>query len=256
MSCYVVSHLAEYWREDGFKVIFLFGVREQVSADLLFVHVDLSVVPDRYLEFARRHGATVNAEVKDIRKSSFSRNLVRPGDAYDGPVIVKSDLNCAGAPERFHRPSILLNRLLSRKPTFEESTDYRVYDRLGDVPEVFFKNPEIVVEKFLPEIEGDMYFVRAYHFLGDHEHCTRHASKHPIVKAGNEISNETVEPHPEIVEARRRLKFDYGKFDYVVRDGKAELLDINKTTGSVTVASPELEARRRFRAQGIHSFFR
>ena len=43
------------------------------------------------------------------------------------------------------------------------------------------------------------------------------------------VDRVRVEPHPAMREARRRLGFDYGKFDYVERDGGAVLLDANPT---------------------------
>ena len=66
---------------------------------------------------------------------------------------------------------------------------------------------------------------------------------------------EEVDPHPEIVQMRKRLNFDYGKFDYVVHNGRAVLFDANKTTGADRVTTPRLNARRRHRADGIYSYF-
>src|SRR5436853_5983452 len=69
---YAIHHLADVWRADGGEVLYVFGVREHVPADVLVVHVDLSVVPDEYLEFAGRYPAAINGKVRDIRKSTFS----------------------------------------------------------------------------------------------------------------------------------------------------------------------------------------
>ena len=55
---------------------------------------------------------------------------------------------------------------------------------------------------------------------------------------------------------RQELGFDYGKFDYVVHDGRPVLLDANKTTGAAGLPlTPELVAARRYRAEGLYSFF-
>ncbi len=110
ISSYIVDHLARFWREDGHEVTYVFGTRQFVPADLVFVHVNLSVVPDEYLQFAARYPVAVNGRIRDIRKSSISRNLLRPDDAWSGPVIVKSDLNYAGIPERMLRESWLQRR--------------------------------------------------------------------------------------------------------------------------------------------------
>ena len=97
---YAIHSLASFWEEDGHRVTLLYGVKKFVSADVVIVHVDLSVVPQEYLDFAARYPAALNGRVGDVRKSSFSANLVDAANPYAGPVIVKSNLNYAGIPER------------------------------------------------------------------------------------------------------------------------------------------------------------
>ena len=263
LSGYAITFLAEFWSQDGHRVHYLFGTRKFVPADLLLVHVDLSVVPDEYLEFASRYPIALNSGVKDIRKSQISTNLVKQGDAYSGKVIVKTDLNFGGSPEqilRRHRSP--WRRLASRfvrahtiGASLKTHSKYRIYDRLTDVSPAVFERDDLVVEKFLPEQEGNFFFVRNYEFLGDSATCTRLASRDPIVKDQTIVWIEEIEPHPEIVQARKRLNFDYGKFDYVIYDGQPVLLDANKTTGADRIRTPELNARRRRRANGIYSYF-
>ena len=138
----------------------------------------------------------------------------------------------------------------------EQPTDYRIFDSLMDVPRACFDDPRMVVERFLPEQDGDDYFVRCYFFLGNRSACTRIASKNPIVKGSTHCGMEKVEPHPDIVRLRKEMGFDYGKFDYVVRGGEAILFDINKTVGpqAQILAVEGLEALRH-RAAGIYSYF-
>ena len=261
LSGYAITFLAEFWSQDGHRVHYLFGTRKFVPADLLLVHVDLSVVPDEYLEFASRYPIALNSGVKDIRKSQISTNLVKQGDAYSGKVIVKTNLNFEGSPEqilRRHRWQLLASRFVRDHAIgtgLETHSKYRIYNRLTDVSPAVFERNDLVVEKFLPEQEGNFFFVRNYEFLGDCVTCTRLASTDPIVKDQTVARVEEIEPHPEIVEARRRLKFDYGKFDYVIHDGKPILLDANKTTGADRIRTPQLNARRRHRANGIYSYF-
>jgi hypothetical protein len=97
---YLVHHFEEFWREDGHDVAYLFGTERFVPADIVLVHVDVSVVPESYLEFAARYPIVLNGRVRDIRKTTTSRYLLRPGDDWRGPVIVKTDLNHAGNRER------------------------------------------------------------------------------------------------------------------------------------------------------------
>lgn len=255
----VISHLAEFWREDGCHVEFVFGVRNFVPADLAVLHVDLSVVPEEYIRFSRRYPVVVNGAVRDTRKSVISRNLVAPDDPYDGPVIVKSDLNFAGEPERRLRPFARLMRYVDdylRPDLLREPAQYPIYGSVANVPQGCFGDPEVVVERFLPEREGDLYCVRLYEFLGDRSTCIRLAGRHPIVNGASCLNVEEVEPHPDIVALRSELGFDYGKFDYVVRDGGAVLLDANKTIGAgpLSAASPENLVRRRHRAEGIYFY--
>ena len=264
LSMYAITFLAKFWRQDGNRVRYLFGTRKFVPADLLLIHVDLSIVPDEYLEFASRYPIALNRAAKDIRKSQVSTNLVRRSDSYSGQVIVKSDLNYGGSPEQILRRNLSRwRRLLPSRfvpdnadsPSFGATFAYRIYDSLAEVPRADFERNDVVVEKFLPEKAGNLFFIRDYHFLGDCSTCTRLASTDPIVKDQTAVPIEEIDPHPEIVEARKRLNFDYGKFDYVLHDGRPVLLDTNKTTGAFRVSSRELNARRRHRANGIYSYF-
>jgi hypothetical protein len=55
----------------------------------------------------------------------------------------------------------------------------------------------------------------------------------PIVKAGTSGNERLSGSVPEaIVKRRQELGFDYGKFDYVIHDGSAILLDANSTPGA------------------------
>lgn len=258
---YLVHLLAQMWREDGLEVVDLYGTDRFVPADLVLVHVDLSVVPERYLEFAARYPIALNGRVRDIRKSVTSRYLVRTGDEWDGPVIVKADLNYGGYPE--YRSSLTglrrlrvvraVTRRLSTTPTW---LDYRVFDRLADVPASLVENPDLVVERFLPDLEDGLYHLHMYQFLGDGERCARVGSREPVFKADTSTTASVVEPHAAARAWREELGLDYGKIDYTVHEGEVILLDANKTTGSATYLEPgTLRAERRRQADGIHSYF-
>ncbi len=266
---YSVYHVARYWRQAGHEVIFLFGTRRFVPADLVLVHVNLSVVPEKYLTFARRYPIVLNGLVKDIRKRTFSENILAKDANWDGPVIVKSDLNYAGYPERtlkrsrlarrfpvVRRVRRLLDRLTGRTPRFAESTDYELYDKLADVPEGYFDDTDLVVEKFLPEIRDGLYHTRNYNFLGDRAQWVNLAGPNPIVKAATCVKIDEIEPHGKIVEIRRRLNLDYGKLDYVVHDGRVVLLDVNKTIGAGARDIEDVEGRLKFRSEGLYYYFR
>src|ERR1017187_10351647 len=230
---YLINHIAELWREDGHEVVLLFGVTQFVPADLAILHVDLSVVPDEYLEFAKRYPIVLNGEVKDIRKSTFSQLLLKPGDPCDGKVIVKSNYNYAAVPERVL--GVPLDPRGVSASFFGSPLDYQIFENPKAVPPLLFADPNIVVEKFQPEIENGLYISRAMVFLGDHATCARMTSKNPIVNSVTSIHTDYVEPHPDMVRLPKAMKFDYGKFDYVIHEGKPLLLDVNKTTAATNL---------------------
>jgi hypothetical protein len=263
---FAIWHLAEVWREEKIKVVFLFGTEKYVPADLALLHVDLTEVPDEYMEFARRYPVVLNGKVKNIRKSTFTRNRVRPGDGYEGKVIVKSELNYAGEPERkllgtplsrlilratMRLPWLRLSRRDS-KLLFRLPCDYRIYDNPRSIPPDWFKRDDILVEKFLPEMQDGLYCLRNYHFLGDGGGGVLRKSAHPIINAASTISRQDIQPDPEIVALTKSMQFDYGKFDYVMHEGRPALLDTNKTPGAGK--SPDYFALCRKWAKGICSY--
>jgi hypothetical protein len=225
-------------------------------------------VPDEYRAIAARYPIVLNGKIRDIRKSVVSTNLVHSPDAWSGPVIVKSDLNFGGVPEKMLTPGWLeqrsriwrgAQRALARLSGRDESAGwkgYKVYERYGDVPRSLRKRRDVVVERFLPELENGHYHLRMYQVLGDRWSCTRIESPDPVLKAANCVSSEPVDPHPEVLTWRRRFNLDYGKLDYVVHEGRPVLLDVNKTTGaSPQMGSAPLSAMRRRLAEGLYSYF-
>lgn len=265
---YMVTTLVPIWEADGHEVVFLFGTRRFVPADLLFVHVDLSVLPWRYVRFAGQYPVTINGRVRDIRKSTFSPGLLRRSDSWTGSVIVKTDRNYAGAPERVRGqvawtslPRRIVSSVSGRKRAgkkINSPADYQIYPSLAAVPRAVFRDRDLVVQKFLPEREGDKYCVRIMTFIGNRLSCYRMKGPDPIVNGATSNEIEIVEPHPEIVEIRRRLHFDYGKFDYVLDGDRPVLLDINKTIGRslvMTLETPEMRELRRQKAVAVYDFF-
>jgi hypothetical protein len=271
----VIDLLADYWREGGYNVIFLYGTKNFVPADLLFVHVDLSVVPDAYLTFAKRYPVVINGDIKDIRKETFSQNLLKRGDSWNGPVIVKTNKNYAGLPELVHkrhkgivgdirqklrRARIRMN-LEWIDPTIKKPADYPIYNHLRDVPRLYFYHPGLIIQKFMPEIENGLYCLHNMHFLGDRLSCLRLKSENQIVNMGTADETEwNTEPHPKVVALRDRLGLDYGKFDYVIIDGQPILLDINKTIGwpgeeFVEDNRNEMMAYFEYQSKGLSHFF-
>lgn len=269
---YLIYQFARYWSEDGHTVFYLFGTKKYIQADLIFVHVDLSVVPNAYLTFARRYPVCVNGQVGNIKKSFFSQNLLRPNDPWDGQVIIKTNKNAAGVPERWRGgfTKKIQNKLLSNlkidhsdlhifKPPLKDHHFYPIYEHIRHVPRYYFFHPGLVVQKFTPETEKNFYCIRYMRFLGDRFSCKRLKGYHPIVTGETMEKVETsIDPHKEITAMRKKLQFDYGKFDYVVVDGKPILLDINKTMGCPPDISKnkEMNKQLKYLAKGLYSYFR
>jgi hypothetical protein len=165
----------------------------------------------------------LNAAVRDISKRRVSELLVDRHDEWQGPVIVKTDANMRGLPDV---------RRTRGQAARAPRPPYTVFEAKGAVPAEIWSDPQWVVERFLPEQDGDDYLLRKWVFLGNRSLFLIDRSADRIVKAGRGGQAAVDIPVPEGLAARRReLGFDYGKFDYVHAGGRAVLLDANSTPG-------------------------
>jgi hypothetical protein len=217
-STYLLHPLLRIWESRGHEIRVVRGFENLPDADLAILHVDLSVVPDEYREAVQRYPRVVNGRVLDVRKRRVSTNLLLADDDWDGTVIVKSNLNALGVPEyRVHA---------NARPEFR----YTIHARISDVPDQVWADPDLVVERFLPERDKEYFYLRVFTFCGDGTRNRICRSRKPIIRGASIIEHF---PGPEVPEEilaeRERLGFDFGKFDYVVREGKPILLDANKT---------------------------
>ncbi|MCE5195214.1 MAG: hypothetical protein LLF28_07200 [Nitrospiraceae bacterium] len=235
---YLLKLLCDEWEKTGIKVSVLIGVSCLEPADALILHTDLTKVPDEYLAFSKHYPLVINERAADISKRRVSKNLVNAADYYDGPVIVKTDRNAGGLPELLgSKPSLKerIKRKITRTLPFRltghvDANAYPIFAKPDDIPKSVWRNPSLVVEKFLPEKEGNYYCLRQWIFFGDSEISQRCFSYKPIVKANNVVSKEFDLPIPKSLRTlRTELGFDYGKFDYLVVNGEAVLLDANRT---------------------------
>jgi len=243
---YRIWALAPHWRKRGISVEPVWGVGKSIDADLLIPHVDLSYVPDEYWAVIQSHPRVVNRHVRDIRKTAFSENLVRPGDAWRGPVIVKTNDNGRGWMENLllgpgvptTRAARLMNRMAQypwierrRLGSVRMPARYYIFESTEAVPRGVWSNPALVVERFLPERSGNRFAMRTYTFFGDRAHGRIFRGPAPWMKAWNSEMGELTSAPEAIVAARHRLRLDYAKIDYVMHDGEAVLLDVNRTPG-------------------------
>lgn len=238
---YVIHLLAEEWRRRGIPVDVTDSLEKPMGPDVLvFPHFDLTVIPRRIADRLNRCARVINRNVKDISKRVVSRQLVASPDDYDGPVIVKTNLNFGGWPEmrliafaggeNLRRMEAVRTQQPWTVSGMIRCEDYPIYDNPRRVPPPVWKNAALVVEKFLPEREGSLFALRQYVFLGPQEISTRSVSEDPRVKARGAIRREVLDSTPDAVRAfREELGFDYGKFDYVMHDGEPIVFDVNRT---------------------------
>ncbi len=268
---YLIAGLFPFWTAAGHQVIVHEGAFDPPPGDIAFLHVDRTVVPEPYLAALRRYPLVVNGATADIGKRRISEHLVRENDPYDGPVIVKTNLNCAGIPEAFHGaverreasnfPRLravagTLRRTLVPSGARAHEPPYAVYPRRALVPPAVWRDPEAVVEKFLPERDERGYYVRVWLFCGDRETCTRVRGPHPVVKARDIVERTPVPVPDEMRERRRRLGFEFGKFDFVLHQGTPVLLDANRTPTLPSEMNEDLASKLRRLAPGLDALLR
>ncbi|MHC4955395.1 MAG: hypothetical protein ACYTGZ_16200 [Planctomycetota bacterium] len=242
---WIVVAMADAWTAMGHSVEFVRGTDHPIRADLVIPHVDLTVLPPEYVEFLAPHENVVNRRVVDISKRSFSRLTIGSRSDWDGPVIVKTNRNYGGLPERKRLGRDPWRQRIGRKilhviaahdprtgfhPSRAPSPDsYPIFDSVADLPRGTFLNPQLHVERFLPEREDDLFCLRCYAFAGSAEYNVRIRARRPVIKSLDTVDREEIPVPDELRAVREELGFDFGKFDHVVVDGKIHLLDINRT---------------------------
>lgn len=233
--CYLIDAISARWASWGHRVITHYGAVDLPLADLTVLHVDRTLVPDRYANALGPEALVLNRGAVDISKRRYSRILVTREDGYTGPVIVKTDRNFGGAPEasRFgYLAAKLTNRWnLARTATLNPNR-YPIFNSKSQVPRGVWDNNNLIVEKFMPEREKGLFFVRYWIFLGDQGWAGRIGCKTPIAKFSRMVTDdEPVEIPDELLRLRSAMGLDYGRIDFTVHNGRAVVFDINKTVG-------------------------
>lgn len=259
---YIVDIMAQEWMASGHRVINHVGSRNLPVADILFLHVDRTFVPEEYANCVSKYPVAINGKILDISRISYSKAKVEKDDAYGGPVIVKTTKNYGGLPE--HRSALklpIITRLLLRSPRLKsrrqreiswsklsslDPLDYPIFNNIEEVPLSVWKNNNLIVERFIPEREDDLFFVRYWTFFGNKNLTGRYGCSHPIAKFHRCVTEITpVDIPEELILWRKKLNMDYGRFDYVMHEGKPILLDVNKTQAAGQLTN---ESRKQFAA--------
>lgn len=255
---YLVLALAERWRSLGIEAIIHRGLGSPPDADLAILHVDLTRVPEAYTLLARRYPRVLNGNVLDIGKRRLAFARVVRGDGYGGPVIVKTDRNHFGLPERelrhclreASRPRWLraARRMVAK---LEDALPWWVSGHVGhdqypvlasarDVPPTVWLDRRFVVDRFVPERAGDLFVLRRWNFLGDAGVNFAGYGTSAWLTSKTTLRRELLgPPPPEVVAIRCAFGLDLGKIDYAMPDGKVVVFDVNKTPGGS--ASPEFQ---------------
>lgn len=233
-SSTLLGQLALIWQQQGFEVEVTQGISEEVTADIVISHIDLTLVPDEYTTFLKKYPVVINGVATDISKTRISQNLLSMRDTYEGPVIVKTAANYGGIPELIRQESLGQTAMGFERPwrkvEWLDPHHYPLFDSVRHVPHGVWKNKNLVVEKFLAERNEDGHYrLRSWFFLGDKELGKSEYSNNPIVKTGT-FKKEIIANVPaELRTERIRLGIDFGRIDYAVINGKAVIYDINTT---------------------------
>jgi hypothetical protein len=237
----VIDAIALRWIRAGHRVITHHGTEDLPEADVVVLHVDTTRVPDEYRRGIRAYPVVVNRGAVDVSKTRYGGHFLTEPDDDAGAVIVKTTANYGGGPDdRYHRNRSRMRRLRRRlvgkgTKTWERRSrlnplDYPIFDSSREVPAGVWKNRNLLVQRFLPEMEGELFFIRYWMFFGDQGWARRFGSRTPIAKFHTRVTDEECIPVPdELVEIRDRLRVDYGRFDYVLHEGKPVVFDVNKT---------------------------
>ena len=235
---YILHQLLEPWVSRGAKLEIISGPdADPPQADLAISHIDMTKVEEEYTRYFDHYPLVINRKVRDVSKSVFSEQILGRDDSYQGPVIVKTDMNFGGMRE-------IRARYLKGDPNaatdiqrpwrkIEFLPAYPMFNSSADVPLGVWRNPNLVVEKFRPErTEDGEYAVRMWIFLGDRGIYHQSFAAEPIVKGKNTV-RRIVHDVAEVPEALRRkreqLGMDFGKFDFGLVDGEVILYDVNRT---------------------------
>lgn len=267
--CTTIAIIArKYWAPQGHRILVHRGTKAPPPADLAIQHIPLTRVPQRYLDLAAHYPRTLNGAVSDVSKRRIATDLLERDDRFDGAVMVKTDLNHAGNAERFLRWSKkswrgrLLAAVQRRLPPYWfgylPRDRYLMFPRKSDVPPWVWRHRGLVVQPFHVERRGDLFALHQWYFLGDHDCVSTFLSHDPVVNLSSVV--ERLPLHAEVPEAIRRrraeLKFDFGKFDYVISDGVPILLDANSAPneGAGEENNPRVLAICAALAGGLESF--
>lgn len=255
---YLVSQLALHWQKAGHRITT--GPTELVDTDVCICHWDRTVVPKTFLPKNPHGKICLNFDILDISKRNYSILELKKGDEWNGGVIIKSNFNYFGELEWGMKKKTRLDKIrrsLSVKywkhVRMLPPKNYPVLDNIREVPNWVWNDPNLLVEKFMPEREGEFYCLRSWLFFGGRGYIFKLFSRDKVIKVKNSTHHEFLdsEPPPELIAFRKKHRIDFGKLDYVVIDGKAIVVDLNKTP---MMGSDPYTSRMANLSEGLYDF--
>jgi hypothetical protein len=246
---YLINLMIPLWEKMGCRVMQASALEPWPEADGAFIHVDLSVVPASYTEQAARYEYRWNSSIHDIRKRSLCTGLIQPEAVYEGPVMVKTNLNHAGIPERnrvIHQNLQRRRKWLKKfwpgwrqkhlevEPSQLNKSHYQVFPSLDQVPPEMRYSEDWVMQTFLTEPMAEGYALHEYYFLGGAGYVRAEVGAEPCFTSGRIVSERVDSIPPELLALRRRLGLDYGKIDFIMQENRPFVFDVNKTVGFST----------------------
>lgn len=230
---YVILPTLRILEQRGHEVIVVRGPDDDRPADAAILHVDCTFTPPEFLELARRYPRCLNATCADISKRTVSGARVELHPGWTGPVIVKTNLNSRGVPERLHNQRARWRGHRPPHPNVHRLPPYAVFPSPDAVPESFRSNPDHVVEIYHPEPHPAGHGVYSWQFLADTGFCYFAAGQSPVVRWRTARVLED-RPIPDLQAERERFGLDFGKLDFFLLDGKPIVIDASKTLSAGT----------------------
>lgn len=251
-SPYLLFDVLDHLQKMGHKIRVVRGPNAP-PGDAAFYHVDTTVAPPEYVDLASRYAQTINFRTGDISKRKISRLLLGKDDPWKGPVIVKADYNNRAIIEHLHNRRAANSGKNIPHPGVTKGEKYRVLEALSEVGDEVWSNPALVVEKFVAEPDEQGFALRTWVFMGPRERCTRFVTADRISKAADVLKYEPAQVPEQLRVERERLGFDFGKFDFVMHEGEAVLLDANRTPGIAQAIRPMMKKGALNLAEGLHA---
>ena len=224
---YMIEGMVTHLRKLGHTVFYISPGDRFRRADAALVHVDQTRLGPEFGSLIARYPVVINGKVLDISKSFISRNLLTRDSDWSGPVMVKSELNARGAPEHHHARKLAPKHA---KPWLI-APDYQIFADKSQVSDGIWTNRNLIVEKYLPEKQGDLFVLRIWTFMGSFERCNAYTTPEAIAKGKNVVGSFPCAVPDEIRAERLRIGSDYGKYDFAITPDGPVLYDANKTPG-------------------------